>query len=51
MTVHTLRAGALPGEHRDPFDRMLAAQSLIEGLPLASVNKALSSLDPELLWD
>jgi len=51
VAVHALRAGGLPGEHRDPFDRMLAAQSLVEGLPLASVDKALSALGAELLWE
>ena len=33
---HGQRAGALPGPHRDPFDRMLVAQALVEGLPLVS---------------
>jgi PIN domain nuclease of toxin-antitoxin system len=27
---HALRAASLPGDHRDPFDRMIAAQSLDE---------------------
>src|SRR3972149_2885128 len=30
---HALAAGALPGPHPDPFDRMLIAQSPIENLP------------------
>lgn len=38
--AHAQRAGSLLGEHRDPFDRMLIAQSLIEGFPLAT-NEAL----------
>jgi PIN domain nuclease of toxin-antitoxin system len=29
-----LRAGRLPGEHRDPFDRMLAAQALSADIPV-----------------
>jgi hypothetical protein len=29
-------AGRLPGLHRDPFDRLLIAQSLLEGIPLVS---------------
>jgi PIN domain nuclease of toxin-antitoxin system len=29
--AHGQRAGALPDLHRDPFDRMLVAQALIEG--------------------
>jgi PIN domain nuclease of toxin-antitoxin system len=39
--VHALRAGRLAGDHRDPFDRMLAAQSILEGLPLLSADAAL----------
>lgn len=33
---HTRRAAALPPLHRDPFDRMLVAQSLEEGLVLVT---------------
>lgn len=31
---HALAAGALSGEHKDPFDRMLIAQSRLENLPV-----------------
>jgi PIN domain nuclease of toxin-antitoxin system len=34
--VHAQRAGALPGDHRDPFERMLIAQALCEGLVLVT---------------
>lgn len=47
---HALRAGSLIGEHRDPFDRMLVAQALLEGIPLASIDAALSALGAERLW-
>jgi len=47
---HALRAGSLPGEHRDPFDRMIAAQSLIEGVPVASSDHSLSALGAERVW-
>ncbi|MBA2669441.1 MAG: type II toxin-antitoxin system VapC family toxin, partial [Gemmatimonadetes bacterium] len=30
---HSLLSGALPGPHRDPFDRMLIAQSRAEHAP------------------
>ena len=33
---HALRAGRLPGDHKDPFDRMLAAQAIYEDLPIIS---------------
>jgi PIN domain nuclease of toxin-antitoxin system len=37
---HAERAGRLPGNHWDPFDRLLIAQAQAEGLPLVS-NEAL----------
>src|SRR3954471_6521890 len=33
---HAHLAGSLPGAHRDPFDRMLAAQAHIENMPLVT---------------
>jgi PIN domain nuclease of toxin-antitoxin system len=33
---HALAAGALPRHHDDPFDRMLAAQALAEGLTIVT---------------
>lgn len=33
---HAVRAGLLPGNHKDPFDRMLAAQALHEDMPVLS---------------
>ena len=37
---HGERAGWLPGQHRDPFDRMLIAQAQVEDLAIVS-NEAL----------
>jgi len=37
---HALRAGSLPGPHRDPFDRMLIAQTQPEDLALISNERA-----------
>ena len=33
---HAIRAGALPAHHRDPIDRMLIAQALVEGLTIVT---------------
>ena len=35
-SAHALAAGSLDVDHRDPFDRMLAAQAQIEGLTLVT---------------
>jgi PIN domain nuclease of toxin-antitoxin system len=47
---HTLRLLELRAHHRDPFDRMLIAQALEEGLTLISHDPALSRYDVPVLW-
>ena len=49
-TAHARRAGSIPGDHRDPFDRMLAAQSILESMLIASTDEALSGLGAERIW-
>ncbi|WP_235939737.1 type II toxin-antitoxin system VapC family toxin [Occultella kanbiaonis] len=41
---HALLAGRLEWAHRDPFDRMLAAQAMIESLTLLTKDTAFSGL-------
>ena len=41
---HALAAGDLAWDHRDPFDRILAAQSILDGLPLVTSDAAFTSL-------
>jgi len=50
-SAHALRAGVLPGSHRDPFDRMLAAQGLLEDLPILSIDPAISGLGAARIWE
>ena len=40
---HAIEAGRLDWEHRDPFDRMLAAQVNVEGAALLTVDTAFQS--------
>ena len=47
---HALRGGSLPGAHRDPFDRVLAAQSISENIPVVSIDQALSALGAHRIW-
>jgi PIN domain nuclease of toxin-antitoxin system len=47
---HAQRAGALPGPHRDPFDRMLVAQAQIEGLTLVSNEEVFDRYGVKRLW-
>lgn len=46
----SLRAGALPGPHRDPYDRMLMAQSLITGYPLVSRDSVFHEYGIKTIW-
>ena len=48
--LHALRAGGLAADHRDPFDRMLAAQSELEAVPLISCDTAFASLRVQTVW-
>ena len=47
---HGFEAGRLAGTHRDPFDRMLAAQARVEALVLVTADPAFRLLDVETLW-
>lgn len=46
---HGLAAGALPGHHADPFDRMLIAQAQVETLTLVTVDRRFSDYAVEVL--
>ncbi|MEN9418324.1 MAG: hypothetical protein RI988_1944 [Pseudomonadota bacterium] len=48
--AHSLRAGAYPQPHRDPFDRMLAAQAELDGLTLITNDPALEAFPAQRLW-
>lgn len=46
---HASLAGALNTPHRDPFDRILVAQALLEGLTLVTRDAAVIALDAPAL--
>lgn len=47
---HGQAAGALPGPHRDPFDRMLIAQAILDDLVLVSNERAFDAYGVRRLW-
>lgn len=47
---HGLHAGRYDMPHRDPFDRLLAAQAELEDLTLISLDPALQQFPCRLLW-
>jgi PIN domain nuclease of toxin-antitoxin system len=48
---HARVAGSMASAHRDPFDRMLAAQSRLEGMLLASADTVFDALNVTRLWN
>ena len=47
---HVLALGRLPGIHKDPFDRILVAQSLAEKFPLVSKDAHLAEYGIAMIW-
>ena len=45
-----LRAGRLDGDHRDPFDRMIAAQAIARDIPVLSNDTRLDAFGVRRLW-
>jgi PIN domain nuclease of toxin-antitoxin system len=47
---HCVELTNLPFHHRDPFDRMLVAQAMVDGMKLLSRDSRLSSYDIKRIW-
>ncbi len=47
---HATFVEALPPHHKDPFDRLLIAQAIIEAIPIVSVDAALDAYGVTRLW-
>lgn len=50
LPSHLQRVVSLPFHHRDPFDRLLAAQSIAEGVPLVSRDEIFDTYGAPRLW-
>lgn len=48
--AHALRAGSFAADHRDPFDRMIAAQAEIEEVPLVTCDLVFKEFGIETVW-
>lgn len=46
---HIAAVGRLPHHHGDPFDRMLIAQAVVEGLPIVTADRAFAPYDVRVL--
>ncbi len=49
-SAHAQLAGSLPGPHRDPFDRMLIAQAILENLALVTNETRFDGYPIKRLW-
>jgi len=47
---HILHLEALPHHHSDPFDRLLIAQALSEGLPILTADRAFRQYGVKTIW-
>ncbi len=47
---HTAIVATLPFHHRDPFDRMVAAQALAEQIPIVSADSAFDAYGVTRVW-
>jgi len=47
---HVLALDELPSFHNDPFDRLLVAQSIVEGAPLVSTDPVMTKYPVSVIW-
>ena len=47
---HVILAAKLPLHHKDPFDRLIIAQSLVEQMPVISVDEIFDSYGITRIW-
>ncbi|WP_457638073.1 type II toxin-antitoxin system VapC family toxin [Oceanithermus sp.] len=50
LSTHALFAGSMKSSHKDPFDRILAAQARLENLTVISADPAFDALGARRLW-
>lgn len=48
--AHVLQTHPLPFHHRDPFDRLLIAQSIVENMPIISVDSVFAAYPVQTIW-
>jgi PIN domain nuclease of toxin-antitoxin system len=48
--AHLGVVASLPFHHRDPFDRLLIAQAIVEGVPIVSADEVFDSYPVQRLW-
>jgi len=47
---HLVAVAAMPFHHRDPFDRLIAAQCQVEGLPIVRADPSFGAYSVRRVW-
>ena len=47
---HLRRVAALPRIHKDPFDRLIIAQALCAGIPIATADRRFAAYGVQIIW-
>jgi PIN domain nuclease of toxin-antitoxin system len=47
---YAARQASLPAHHKDPFDRLIIAQALVEGFPVASADAVFDAYGITRIW-
>lgn len=47
---HVMQVGELPNHHRDPFDRLLVAQAIVEKIPILTADAKLKKYNVKIIW-
>lgn len=50
IITHTSAVATLPFHHRDPFDRLIIAQAIVEGMDVVSIDAAFDSYPITRIW-
>jgi PIN domain nuclease of toxin-antitoxin system len=50
MDEHLDEVVAMPFHHKDPFDRLLVAQAMVEAIPTVSADAHLSAYAIQRIW-
>ena len=47
---HVVQSAKLPFHHRDPFDRILIAQAVMEGVPILTADATIAKYPVHVIW-
>lgn len=48
--AHAMRGGLLEGDHRDPFDRLIAAQAIVEQMVVITRDPKIAAFGCAVIW-